>query len=69
MVLNVESLVEGLADTGAFGMVCMGTIHGVEGFGRSTTVAIKQLNVNAEDFQKSEFTAEIDIMKQVVTDL
>uniref|UniRef100_A0A158R5H6 Protein kinase domain-containing protein n=1 Tax=Syphacia muris TaxID=451379 RepID=A0A158R5H6_9BILA len=50
---------------GAFGMVCMGTIHGVEGFGRSTTVAIKQLNVNAEDFQKSEFTAEIDIMKQV----
>lgn len=50
---------------GAFGMVCMGTVIGMKGFGRPTTVAVKQLNANAEDFQRSEFTAEIEIMKQV----
>ncbi|VDK88149.1 unnamed protein product [Litomosoides sigmodontis] len=49
----------------AFGTVCMGTAYGVEGYIGPTTVAVKQLKANADENEKREFLAEMDIMKQV----
>lgn len=43
----------------------MGTAHGVEGYAGPTTVAIKQLRANAEESERMEFIAEMNIMKQV----
>lgn len=51
---------------GAFGTVCMGTAYGVEGYIGPTTVAVKQLKANADENEKREFLAEMDIMKQVI---
>lgn len=45
----------------------MGTAYGVEGYLGPTTVAVKQLKANADENEKREFLAEMDIMKQVVT--
>uniref|UniRef100_F1KW71 Proto-oncogene tyrosine-protein kinase receptor Ret n=1 Tax=Ascaris suum TaxID=6253 RepID=F1KW71_ASCSU len=57
--------VGGIIGQGAFGLVCMGTAHGVEGYAGPTTVAIKQLRANAEESERMEFIAEMNIMKQV----
>lgn len=43
----------------------MGTAYGVEGYIGPTTVAVKQLKANADENEKREFLAEMDIMKQV----
>lgn len=50
---------------GAFGLVCMGTARGVEGYSGPTTVAIKQLKSNADEIERREFLGEMNIMKQV----
>ncbi|KHN71167.1 Proto-oncogene tyrosine-protein kinase receptor Ret [Toxocara canis] len=57
--------VGGVIGQGAFGLVCMGTAHGVEGYAGPTTVAIKQLKTNADESERMEFIAEMNIMKQV----
>uniref|UniRef100_A0A1I7V8V4 Protein kinase domain-containing protein n=1 Tax=Loa loa TaxID=7209 RepID=A0A1I7V8V4_LOALO len=57
--------VGGIIGQGAFGTVCMGTAYGVEGYIGPTTVAVKQLKANADENEKREFLAEMDIMKQV----
>lgn len=43
----------------------MGTALGIEGYSGPTTVAVKQLKANADENEKREFLAEMDIMKQV----
>lgn len=43
----------------------MGTACGVEGYSGPTTVAVKQLKTNADENERREFIAEMDIMKQV----
>lgn len=55
----------GVIGQGAFGMVCMGTVIGVKGYSGPTTVAVKQLRANADENERTEFKAEMDIMKQV----
>ncbi|KAM3722958.1 Proto-oncogene tyrosine-protein kinase receptor Ret [Dirofilaria immitis] len=57
--------VGGIIGQGAFGTVCMGTAYGVEGYIGPTTVAVKQLKANADENERREFLAEMDIMKQV----
>lgn len=57
--------VGGIIGQGAFGTVCMGTACGVEGYSGPTTVAVKQLKTNADENERREFIAEMDIMKQV----
>ncbi len=50
---------------GAFGLVYMGMAEGINGVVGPTTVAIKQLKANADELERREFLAEMEILKQI----
>lgn len=50
---------------GAFGLVYKGTADGINGFVGPTTIAVKQLKANADELERREFLAEMEILKQI----